>query len=267
MIRAVLSLALLAPLWLPAQPPPGARWKLAFSDEFDGASLDTAKWNYRTGPRMWSEQRPANVSVSNGMLHLVLRREKAGALDYTAGGIISRRPFRYGYYEARIKMPRGRGWHTSFWLMQNGPKAGLDDRFQEIDICEQDSIGHGSYSANWHNYKPHSSFGGRRVTGPDLSAGFHVYGAEFGPEKVLFYFDGALVHTLDVAALPHFDQHIWLTSIASPLGHTSSVDDAVLPEEALFDWVRYYQREDQPSRKAAEPDFAAMMQPVPNPPK
>ena len=60
-------------------------------------------------------------------------------LDYTAGGLISKPAFGHGYYEARLKMPKGRGWHTSFWMMQNGPKTGLDDRFQEIDVCEQDS--------------------------------------------------------------------------------------------------------------------------------
>lgn len=253
----------IVPVVLPAGPPTGGVWRLAFSDEFNGDSLDPAKWNYRTGPRMWSEQRPGNVSVRDGMLRLALRREKAGALDYTAGGIISKQSFRYGYYEARLKMPAGRGWHTSFWLMQNGPKTGLEDRFQEIDVCEQDSVDHASYSVNWHNYKPHSSFGGKRVTGPDLSAGFHVYGAEFDANQVRFFFDGALVQTLDVAALPHFDQHIWLTSIASYLHRTISVDDAALPEEAMIDWVRYYQREDEVTRTSVVPDFAAMIRPVP----
>ncbi len=262
-MRLVLFSLLTLPAVLWAQPPASGRWQLAFSDDFNGAAIDTAKWNFRTGPRMWSEQRAANASVRDGMLHLALRKEKAGGLDYTAGGLISKQAFRYGYYEARVRMPKGRGWHTSFWLMQNGPKAGLEDRFQEIDVCEQDSVDHASYSANWHSYKPHSSFGVKRVTGPDLSADFHIYGAEFTSREVRFYFDGALVHSLDISALPHFDQHIWLTSIASSLGKTASVDDAALPEEALFDWVRYYRREDEAPRTSVVPDFAAMIQPVP----
>ena len=262
MIRAAILTALLAPVLLSAAPPPG-KWKLVFADEFDGSALDSSRWDYRTGGRMWSEQRPANVSVGGGMLRLALRREKGGALDYTAGGIISKQAFRYGYYEARVKMPKGRGWHTSFWMMQNGPKAGLDDRYQEIDVCEQDSVDHSTYSVNWHNYKPHSSLGGKRVAGPDLSADFHVYGAEFGPSQARFYFDNVLVHAIDISALPHYDQHIWLTSIASPLQRTISVDDSALPEEALFDWVRYYGREDQAPRATAVPDFSTMIQPAP----
>lgn len=246
---------------LAAATPPG-KWMLAFSDEFDGASLDTAKWGYRTGSRMWSEQLPANVTVSGGMLRIALRREKAGRLDYTAGGVISRQAFRYGYYEARVRMPRGRGWHTSFWMMQNGPKTGREDRYQEIDVCEQDSSDNSSYSANWHSYKPHSSFGHKRISGPDLSADFHLYGADFSPAEVRFYFDGRLVHSIGVSAVPHFDQHIWLTSIAAWLGRTTSVDDSALPETALFDYVRYYRRDDPPAREFTAPDIAAMIQPA-----
>ena len=261
--RILPVLLALTPGLLPASPPSAGKWTLVFSDEFEGAALDTAKWNYRTGPRIWSEQRPENLAVRDGMLRIALRREKAGALDYTAGGIISKQGFRHGYYEARIRMPKGRGWHTSFWMMQNGPKTGLDDRYQEIDVCEQDSVDHSSYSANWHSYKPHTSFGVKRITGPDLSAGFHTYGAEFSAAEVRFYFDDKLVHTIDVAALPHFDQYIWLTSIASYLHRTQSVDDAALPELAEFDYVRYYRRGDEVPRPATVPDLAAMLQPVP----
>ena len=80
MRAAILAFAACCAAW--AAPPEPSRWRLVFSDEFEGAALDTAKWNYRTGPRMWSEQRPENVSVSGGMLRIALKREKAGQLDY-----------------------------------------------------------------------------------------------------------------------------------------------------------------------------------------
>ncbi len=256
-------LLLLAAAPLLAAPPEPSRWKLAFSDEFDGQTLDQSKWDYRLGPRMWSEQRAANVSVSGGVLRLALRKEKAGPLDYTAGGVISKQAFRYGYYEARIRMPRGRGWHTSFWMMQNGPKQGREDRYQEIDVCEQDSTDHNGYSVNWHSYKPHVSFGHKRVTGPDLAADFHVYGAEFSASSVKFYFDGQPVHSIDVASVPHFEQHIWLTSIATWLGRTGSVEDAALPEVAQFDWVRYYRPASEVKTEGVLPDLSSMIRPLP----
>jgi hypothetical protein len=253
----------LVALPLLAAPPDPSRYRLVFSDEFDGAALDETKWNYRLGPRMWSEQKKDNVSLGGGMLRLALRKEKAGPLDYTAGGIISKQTFRYGYYESRIRMPKGRGWHTSFWMMQNGPKPGRDDRFQEIDVCEQDSNNRNEFSANWHSYGPHVSFGHKRIATPDLAADFHVYGAEFTPQGVRFYFDDRLVHTIDASAAPHYEQHIWLTSIATWLGKTISVEDAALPETALFDWVRYYQPATKPEPVKRDLDLSAMLQPLP----
>ncbi len=263
MIKAAFALTLLVPFLTLADPPSGADWKLAFSDEFNGTSVDTARWNYRTGERHWSAQLPANVSVSGGLLRIALLKEKSGTVDYTAGGLISKQAFRYGYYEARLRMPRGRGWHTSFWMMQNGPRTGRDDRYQEIDVCEQDSVDHSSYSVNWHSWKPHTSFGHKRVSGPDLSADFHLYGAEFTPREVRFFLDGRLVQTVDVSSVPHNDMHIWLTSIASWLQKTGSVEDSALPEAALFDWVRYYQRTDAPAPQPVELDLSQWLQPAP----
>ena len=87
---------------------------LAWHDEFDGDSLNQAAWNIRTGVRFASMNAAANVSVSDGLLRLAVRKEKAGDAEYTAGGVISKREFKYGYYEARYRVPRGAGWHTSF---------------------------------------------------------------------------------------------------------------------------------------------------------
>jgi hypothetical protein len=264
MTRFAIALSLALPTFLPAAPPPDTKWQLVFSDEFDGTSLDTSKWNYRLGPRFWSNQKADNVSVSGGMLRLALKKEESAGLDYTAGGVISQRQFRYGYYEARLRLPRGKGWHTSFWMMKAADKTAPDRRFQEIDVCEQDSVDPASYSVNFHIYKPHASFGSKRIAKPDLAEGFHVYGANFTPVKVDFYLDDLLVHTIDISGVPHSDQNIWLTSIAANLHGTDRVDDSALPEIALFDWVRYYQPIDAaPPTPPADLDLAQMIQPTP----
>ncbi len=118
-----------------------AGYQLAFSDEFNGSQLDSGKWAYRTDSKMLSTQLPANVSVSDGVLHLALRKESARGKDHTGGGVISHDAFRYGYYEARFRVPAGAGWHTSFWLQkQDGSgSTGTKVAAQEIDICEQTS--------------------------------------------------------------------------------------------------------------------------------
>ena len=231
---------------LPVAPTPPPGYTLAWADEFDGARLDDARWFHRTDRRYWSTQLPANVSVHDGLLWLECKKEKSGPSDYTAGGVISRRVFRYGYYEARFKVPPTKGWHTAFWLMHHAnadPAAHLGSR-QEIDICENDSVALNRYGANLHIWQPaHQGHGHRTVRTPDESADFHVWACEFTPEKITYYFDGRIVNTVDAKLVPdHGDMSIWLTVIAAPLGPTDAVDDSRLPVYAVFDYVRFYAR-------------------------
>jgi len=228
-------------------------YKLAWSDEFGAAVLDVKKWDYRTDSKMWSTQKPENVEISGGTLKLRLKKEDAGDKHYTGGGVISKQAFCYGYYEARMKTPPGAGWHTSFWMMLYNAKSntGPNAACQELDVIENDSIHNNSYAVNVHKWNgEHRAFGSKTVKTPDLSADFHIFGCEFTPITVKYFFDGALVQTVDVTKavkkdgtkldFEHGDQHIWLTSIASNLGGTKAVDDTALPAIAEFDYVRFF---------------------------
>ena len=223
-----------------AAAPPG--YRLAWSDDFDGTALDTTKWQYRTGVRYWSTQQPENVSVGGGLLRLHLRKETVDSTNYTAGGVISQPLFRYGYYEARMKVPPGRGWHTSFWMMRNNRPAAATEAI-ELDVIENDSISQTTYGVNTHRHvpTPHVTYGNRFLTAPSLSEDFHVFGCEFTPTVIRYLFDGTVVQTVNATQFAHDDLNIWLTSVAAPLGNTPSVDDTLLPAEAQYDWVRYYE--------------------------
>jgi len=251
----VLGLLFASPAGSPADElkptsPIGPGYRLAWHDEFDGDRLDLEKWTYRIDTRFWSVQRAENVSVAEGRLRLALKKEKQGQFDYTAGGVISRETFQYGYYEARFRCPPGAGWHTSFWMMRHNGRRAADEAaaVQEIDVCEQDSVNRTSYSVNLHRWKPgpHASYGHKRITTPDLAAEFHVWGCEFTPQRIDYYFDGRLVQSLDATVIPHGPQNIWLTSVAAPLGGTKSVDDSKQPAVAEFDYVRYFAKGGSP---------------------
>jgi len=226
-------------------------YALAWSDDFNGDALDTSAWDYRLDKWYWSAQKAENVSVSGGYLHIALKKESAGKMEYTAGGVISKRSFKYGYYEASFKCPDSKGWHTAFALTPHKQEStGVK---QELDVCDTDSIDTKTFSANFQLWKPsHRQHGAKRVKSPDLSADFHVWGCEFTPKKVRYFFDGELVATMEatgyvaptkatpLGGLDHDDQSIWLSVVAAPLSKTDKVDDTKLPAEALFDWVRYY---------------------------
>lgn len=247
-----------------AEPPAG--YKLVWSDEFDGSALDTNKWFYRTGTRLLSFQKPENVSVSNGWLRLELKKEDGGGAHYTAGGVISKQEFVYGYFEARFRCPKQAGWHTAFWTMQyRAPQGGKDYaqqvergqakemRTQEIDICEQDAANNRSYSAgviDWSGRTGKKSVGYGRVyyhtpEVPDFAADFHVWSCEFTPTVVKFFLDGKLTHQTYATKFPHGPQSVWLTCVAALWGKPTApkkMDDTGLPTFADFDWVRVYER-------------------------
>jgi beta-glucanase (GH16 family) len=239
----LLLLTLASPAAAVAGPPSG--YKLAWSDNFNGTSLDQAKWTYRTDSKLLSTQTPANVSVRNGDLVIALRKQDAGGMHYTGGGIISRQVFHYGYFEARLKIVAGSGWHSSFWLMgYNGVDTKGNKATLEMDIIENESQDLHSYTTTTHRWvPPHIARGHKTVSTPDLSKNFHVFGCEYAPNVVRYFFDGKLVQTVDLTGLPQGDVNIWLTSIAQAMGLAHDVGTRALPGRMIVDWVRYYKRE------------------------
>jgi beta-glucanase (GH16 family) len=234
-----------------AAPPPG--YKLAWSDEFNESQVDTNTWLYRLDSIWNSTQQPQNVSVHDGHLYIALKKEKARGRNYTGGGVISRRSFGCGYYEAAFKVPATLGWHTSFWMSeyneQNPDKAaGIGPH--ELDVCEQDSWKHDSYTGNlWmRNPKVAGSApklpGWQRIPTPDLTKDFHVWGCEFTPTHVRYFFDGKEVQSWDISAFEVGQQRVWLTSIAANISKkTGNPVDAELPAYAEYDYVRFYEKQ------------------------
>lgn len=220
---------------------PISGYVLAWSDEFNGTNVDMAKWNYRTGVRLWSTQLPANNTVSNGLYNILVKKETVGSTDYTAGGIISDKLFRYGYYETSMRVPPGRGWHTSFWMM----KANLttNDTAQiELDALENDSVTLTKYGINNHRWLPAPvlHFGSKTVNTPSLNADFHVIGCEYTDTTVKYFFDGVLQQTVATTNFTPADVNIWLTSVAANLGGTTNVDDSQLPNVAQYEYARFF---------------------------
>ena len=148
--HAILSMLVISPLlsWavnctaqVPASDPNNTgNWKLnpAFSDEFDGSSLDTSKW--ATNGIGWNGRPPSyfsasNVKVSGGNLQLILSKPSGG--QYAAAEVNSKGSAPYGYYEARIKAEKSSG-STAFWF------AGEQGQYKiELDVVETTSILHG----------------------------------------------------------------------------------------------------------------------------
>ncbi|MHC4800401.1 MAG: family 16 glycosylhydrolase, partial [Planctomycetota bacterium] len=95
------------------------------SDEFDGPELDGNKW-HPINPR-WLGRQPAffyrgNVKVSNGKLHLTMRKQEVpempkdkGYHTYTSAAVQSKGKVKYGYFEIKCKPMKSHG-SSSFWF-------------------------------------------------------------------------------------------------------------------------------------------------------
>ncbi|MBZ2196503.1 golvesin C-terminal-like domain-containing protein [Occultella gossypii] len=226
--------------------PPG--YALAWADEFDGTradgtGLDTSAWYYREGEKAECMNRPENVSVADGLMHIALVADDSFGPDYTCGGVISQEWFGYGYYETRAQLWGDQGFHSAFWTtglsdaMPDTPDyRGPNNRINEIDGFEIDSHAPDRIAHHSHWFVPHHVGNqGGLYTGPDSSDGYHTYGFEWLPDQIRYFVDGELARVQAFSG-PHGLQSIWLTT----LGYTAPVDETNLPGETTWDYFRYY---------------------------
>lgn len=170
----------------------GPNWKLVFSDDFSGANLNKTNWApywFSDGtllPGSSTRGYATNVTV-NGQLNL-LRISTNGACisSNPYGGAKSGFQFAYGYAEAQLTLPTNGSviaqW-PAWWLDgQSWPADG------EIDIMEGLS-GNAAWHYHYDNGAGAAAIGGNVNTIP----GTHIYGVNWYPGHLDFYYDGTLV--------------------------------------------------------------------------
>ena len=247
----------------------GGAYRLAWSDEFDGAPgspADEATWQAEIGGSGWGNQElqyytdePGNAAHDGaGNLAIVVRRvnpelarRRYGGRDYTSARLISRdrRSFRHGLVQARIKIPRARGIWPAFWLLGQDIGQSGWPRCGEIDVMEHFGTGPNTVHGTLHGpgYSGPGSLGASYAVGPSLGHDFHVYSVAWQPGSIRWYVNDDLYHTMaptDLDGKPWvFDQDFFLL-INVAVGGTASVppDESVtFPQTMLIDYIRVYE--------------------------
>ena len=161
-------------------------YKMTFSDEFDGDTLDTTKWGYQYGcfdPGQRSQAQYTdstdNVSVRDGYLNLTARYSpmktksdgsqiprtcKSGSTTYDApftsgmistkksdGAVLYAAPASGFYAEARIKLPTARSSWSSFWTVGSKKELGNWPGNGEIDVFESKGYDPNYLMSNTHS--------------------------------------------------------------------------------------------------------------------
>jgi uncharacterized repeat protein (TIGR02543 family) len=118
--------------------------------------------------------------------------------------------FKYGYIEARIKMPAGGGNWPAFWALGDSMSEVSWPRAGEIDIAEQGGNLPMRNSAAVHFSVTEFGGGHRYIWGEEVNqanyqTGFHTYGLAWQPGRLEFYVDRELFWT----ATPSNVQGYW----------------------------------------------------------
>jgi beta-glucanase (GH16 family) len=233
------------------------------TDDFNEESISA----HRIGPARWTAHTPWNgdfgdarfldpgpngpFKVEDGMLSITASKDKAGrwtsgliaAADASGAGTGTR----YGYFEARMKMPPGPGTWPAFWLAALKPVEG-SDRNVEIDVIEYYGQFTSSYRTAlhiWYKDAAKTRADGDKIDVADgsLVHGFHTYGVDVSPQAVVFFFDGKPVWSQPTP--PELDGPLYpLVNLA--LGSGWPIDKTPNPSVLLVDYVHVYGRDAGP---------------------
>lgn len=213
--------------------------ELVWEDEFDvDGAPDLNYWRYDigTGINGWGNNelqsytdRPENVIVQNG--YLIITALEEGPSFYTSARLKTKGKFdqKYGRFEARIRLPNGKGLWPAFWMLGSNIEEERDDdlnTFQwpfcgEIDIMENAGSKPTIVSGAVHGP---GYFGGSPIlkeydlVNDRVDTGFHVYGVEWGPDYINFYVDDILYNQITPNDIPDdpFPEDFYSTIFTDP---------------------------------------------------
>lgn len=229
-------------------------YQLVWSDDFNGASLDTLSWNYDTGDKWYNNELQAysknNVYLENGNLVIEAKRENLLTKSYTSGRINSsgKRHFTYGIFEARMKFPKGKGFWPAFWLW---PESYNVNSYKEIDIMEAiGDLPRTIFSTCWMGPESNLKMISKEFNmAVNYDEDYHIYSAEWTPGEIAFAVDGEIFHRCKSSdsSLWGFDNlseakfHIILNLAVGGDWPGSPTTSTIFPSKMYVDWVKVYQ--------------------------
>lgn len=241
--------------------------KLVWSDEFSTAGApDTTRWNYDLGdgcPNVcgWGNNEleyytneSKNVRIENDKLIIEAHKDSVGGKGFTSTRIVSKfkGDWRYGRIEVKAKLPKGKGTWPAIWMLSTDWKYGGWPASGEIDIMEHvgfdPGVVHGTIHTESYNHVKQTQKEGK-ISIADAQNTFHVYAIDWSENKMDFYVDEKLYHSVikgtnDTFKEWPFDQKFHLImnlAVGGFWGGQQGVDESIWPQKMEVDYVRVYQ--------------------------
>ena len=256
---------------------------LVWNDEFDGDSLDAAKWscqhgtgeeyglaNWGNGEQQYYTDREENVRVENGELIITALREDYEQSSYTSARIRtvtddgeSLFTFTYGRVEAKIRVEGGSGVWPAFWLLPKDSSIyGEWAASGELDIMEAKGRVPGMIGGTAHFGKtwPNNTYSNKEYyfTEGNGILDYHTYALEWTPESLRWYVDDncyseltlwyakAAAQATDYTAPAPFDVPFYILlnlALGGNYDPQGVVTEKSFPAQMYVDYVRVYQKE------------------------
>ena len=233
-------------------------YQLVWQDDFSGASSTLVqKWRYED----WAPGRvnhelqryvPDDRRTSytqDGALYIVARKDGGQVISARMN---SRESWLYGYFEAAIWLPKGKGTWPAFWMMPDDQSKGWP-ACGEIDIMEEVGVDANVTSSSIHceaynHVKNTQKTASRNTAGAENE--YHVYALEWTADYIKSYVDGELLLEFrnDQAGRDStwpFNKKFYLTlnlAWGGDWGGYAGVDESALPCTMKVDYVRVYKK-------------------------
>lgn len=239
-----------------------AGYKLVWQEEFNEAGTTSplmTKWWYETGDSGWGNHELQDyvsgkygneqlAVISNGTLKIIAKKIDSKVRSIRMNTLDS---WTYGYFEARLKLPPGKGTWPAFWMMPKNFKAWPDDG--EIDIMEEVGYNPNRVSSSIHCKAYNHGIGTQKTNEIFISTAqseFHTYALEWTEDFMKFYFDGKVHFTFTNDKSGNkdtwpFDAPFYLKlnlAWGGDWGGAQGIDESCLPATYEVDYVRVFKK-------------------------
>lgn len=240
-------------------------YELVWNDEFDGNELNRNDWTHEVQGPGWVNnelQHYVNTSydgkfvteVSDGILKINCFKASNGKIY--SGRIYAKvnSGWKYGIFEARIKLPKGKGTWPAYWMMpvNNNFSTNPWPKCGEIDIMEE--VGYNpNYTSSSIHCESYNHTIGTQKTAERLTPGaqdeFHVYRLEWTENYIRTYVDDKLLLNFandskgNVSTWPFNKAFYPILNLAwgGNWGGAMGVDEKALPATMEVDYLRVFQ--------------------------
>ena len=243
-------------------------YHLVWHDEFEeGTTLNPSDWTHEVKGSGWVNDELQNyvnhqtssgkavTEIKDGSLHIHCFKE--GGKIYS-GRVYAHvnKGWEYGWFEARINLPKGKGTWPAFWMMPVNndwntnpwPMCGEIDIMEEVG-CVPNEVSSSIHTQDYNHTKNTQKTHAMKIA--NAEGEYHVYALEWTEDAITTYVDGKVQLSVKKSVIgsghnqwPFHYAFYPILNLAwgGSWGGMYGVDESALPVTMSVDYVRVFQK-------------------------